>query len=64
MVLSLAQVVAEKTNAVRLLEEAYDARIGTDSGGPWPSCPSIPSWTPPAQRASTVPWNWRQAFCG
>jgi hypothetical protein len=30
MVLNLAQVVAERTNALRLLEEAYDARICTD----------------------------------
>ncbi len=28
MVLDLAQVVAERTNALRLLEEAYDARLG------------------------------------
>jgi len=32
MVVSLAQVVAEKTDALRLLEEAYDARIGTNGG--------------------------------
>jgi hypothetical protein len=32
MVLSLAQVVAEKTNALRVLEEAYDARLGIDGG--------------------------------
>lgn len=29
MVLSLAQVVAEKTNVLHLLEEAYDAQLGT-----------------------------------
>lgn len=32
MALSLAQVVAERTDALLLLEEAYDARIGTDGG--------------------------------
>ena len=32
MVLSLAQVLVEKTNALRLLEEAYDTQIGLDRG--------------------------------
>jgi hypothetical protein len=29
MALSLAQVVAERTDALRVLEEAYDARVGS-----------------------------------
>lgn len=32
MVVSLAQVVAEKTDALRLLEAAFDDRISTDGG--------------------------------
>lgn len=31
MALSLAQVVAERTNALRLLEEAYEAQASSDS---------------------------------
>ncbi len=32
MVLNLARIVAEKTDSLRLLEEAYHARNGTDGG--------------------------------
>ena len=60
MVLDLAQVVAERTEALRTLEEAYEARVGIDGNQPI----MLDSMLETARaKGFTARWNWRLVSC-